>query len=104
LAVKIIRQPKKIVLIGAPTSAAANAAGCEAAPAALRKAGIAARLEQIGYEVSDAGDIAANAWRADDETPRARNAAATVKSLHRHHGCPGRHPPLLQGSQPHLVR
>jgi arginase len=81
LAVKIIRQPKKIVLIGAPTSAAANAAGCEAAPAALRKAGIAARLEQIGYEVSDAGDIAANAWRADDETPRARNAAATVRSL-----------------------
>lgn len=81
MAVKIIRQPKKIVLIGAPTSAAANAAGCEAAPAALRKAGIAARLEQIGYEVSDAGDIAANAWRADEETPRARNAAATVKSL-----------------------
>jgi arginase len=81
LAVKIIRQPKKIVLIGAPTSAAANAAGCEAAPAALRKAGIAARLEQVGYEVSDAADIAANAWRADDETPRARNAAATVKSL-----------------------
>ncbi len=81
MAVKIIRQPKKIVLIGAPTSAAANAAGCEAAPAALRKAGIAARLEQIGYEVSDAGDIATNAWRADDQTPRARNAAATVKSL-----------------------
>jgi len=81
LAVKIIRQPKKIVLIGAPSSAAANAAGCEAAPAALRAAGIAARLEKIGYEVSDAGDIAERPWQADDQTPRARNAAATVKSL-----------------------
>lgn len=81
MAVKIIRQPKKIVLIGAPSSAAANAAGCEAAPAALRAAGLAARLEKIGYEVGDAGDIALNEWRADDETPRARNAAATVKSL-----------------------
>lgn len=81
MAVKIIRQPKNIVLIGAPSSAAANAAGCEAAPAALRAAGIAARLEKIGYEVSDSGDIAANAWQADDETPRARNAQATVKSL-----------------------
>lgn len=81
MAVKIIRQPKKIVLIGAPSSAAANAAGCEAAPAALRAAGLAARLETIGYEVSDAGDIALNAWRADEESPRARNAAASVKSL-----------------------
>lgn len=81
MAVKIIRQPKKIVLIGAPSSAAANAAGCEAAPAVLRAAGLAARLEQAGFEVEDAGDIPAMEWRADDETPRARNAAATVKSL-----------------------
>ena len=81
MAVKIIRQPKKIVLIGAPSSAAANAAGTEAAPAALRAAGIAARLAKVGFEVSEGGDIPSNPWRADDETPRARNARATVRSI-----------------------
>ncbi len=81
MAVKIIRQPKKIVLIGAPSSAAANAAGAEAAPQALRAAGIAARLSQIGYEVTDAGDILLQAYQADDNSPRARSARPTVKSL-----------------------
>lgn len=81
MAVKIIRQPKKIVLIGAPSSAAANAAGAEAAPQALRAAGIAARLSQIGYEVTDAGDIPVQTFQPDDNSPRARNVRPTVKSL-----------------------
>ena len=48
LAVKIVRQPKNIVLLGAPTSAAALRAGHERAPAALRAAGLVARLEAAG--------------------------------------------------------
>ena len=40
MAVKIVRQAKKIALLGAPTSAAAMSAGHEGAPAALRAAGL----------------------------------------------------------------
>ena len=81
MAVKISRQPKSVVLIGAPTSAGAHAVGCEAAPAALRRAGIAARLQQIGFDISEGGDIHTNIFRPDDESPRARNARPVVKSL-----------------------
>ena len=45
MAVKIIRQPRKIAIIGAPTSAAALTPGHERAPAALRAAGIVERLQ-----------------------------------------------------------
>jgi arginase len=81
VAVKIVRQPKKIALIGAPTSAAALAAGHEQAPAALRAAGLADRLRAIGYEVNDLGDCARQVFQPDDEHPRARNVAAILKGL-----------------------
>jgi arginase len=81
VAVKIIRQPKKIALIGAPSSAAALSAGHEQAPAALRAAGFAGRLRAIGYEVNDLGDCATRAFQQDDEHPRARNVAAVLAAL-----------------------
>jgi arginase len=81
LAVKIIRQPKKIVLLGSPTSAAALRAGHERAPAALRAAGLADRLKSTGFEINDLGDTATYAFQVDDEHPRARNVATIVKSL-----------------------
>ena len=56
MAVKIVRQANKIVLLGAPTSAAAMSLGHEGAPAALRTAGLAQRLTSIGYTVTDMGD------------------------------------------------
>jgi aconitase A len=56
LAVKIIRQPKNIVLLGAATSAAALRAGSEQAPEALRAAGIAERLKAAGFHVLDHGN------------------------------------------------
>ena len=56
MAVKIVRQPKKIALLGAPTSAAALSPGHEAGPSALRSAGLVDRLKSIGYEVVDLGD------------------------------------------------
>jgi len=81
LAVKIVRQPNKIALIGAPSSAAAFSAGSEKAPAALRAAGIAEKLQAIGYEVTDYGDCAPRLFADDEEHKRARNLAEIVAGL-----------------------
>jgi len=81
LAVKIVRQPNKIALIGAPSSAAAFSPGSEKAPAALRAAGLVEKLRSIGYEVTDYGDCAPQLFADDDEHKRARNIPAIVASL-----------------------
>jgi arginase len=81
LAVKIVRQPKKIALIGAPSSAAALLPGTEKAPAALRAAGLVERLQEAGYEVVDYGDCPARLFADDDEHRRARNLPAIVTGL-----------------------
>jgi arginase len=81
LAVKIVRQPKKIALIGAPSSAAGFAPGTEKAPAALRAAGLVEKLQSIGYEVTDFGDCAARHFADDEEHKRARNIPEIVALL-----------------------
>ena len=81
MAVKIVRQPKKIALIGAPSSAAAFSLGSEKAPAALRAAGIVERLQSAGYEVVDHGDCAPHLFADDEEHRRARNLAEIVAGL-----------------------
>jgi arginase len=81
LAVKIVRQPNKIAVIGAPSSAAAFLPGSEKAPAALRAAGIVERLQSIGYEVTDLGDCAPRRFADDEEHKRARNIPEIVASL-----------------------
>jgi arginase len=81
LAVKIVRQPKKIALLGAPSSAAALSAGHERAPAALREAGLILALEAAGFEVTDLGDAAPQLFQPDDEHPRARNLPAALAGL-----------------------
>jgi len=81
LAVKIIRQPRKIALLGCPSSAASLRAGLEHAPAALRAAGLADRLISAGFEVADLGDTSTYLFQGDDEHPRARNIPAVLKSL-----------------------
>ena len=81
MAVKIVRQPNKIALIGAASSAGAFSAGSEKAPAALRAAGLVEKLQSIGYEVTDLGDCAPQLFADDDEHRRARNLPAIVKSL-----------------------
>jgi arginase len=81
LAVKIVRQPKKIALIGAPSSAAAFLPGSEKAPAALRAAGLVERLQSAGYEVIDHGDCAPRLFADDDEHKRARNLKEIVAGL-----------------------
>jgi arginase len=81
LAVKIVRQPKKIALIGAPSSAAAFSPGTEKAPAALRAAGLVERLQGAGFEVTDYGDCAPRLFADDEEHRRARNLTEIVAGL-----------------------
>ena len=81
MAVKIARQPKKIALIGAPSSAAAFLPGSEKAPAALRAAGLIERLQSAGFEVIDHGDCAPRMFADDEEHRRARNIAEIVAGL-----------------------
>ncbi len=81
MAVKIARQPKKIALIGAPSSAAAFLPGSEKAPAALRAAGLVERLQGVGFEVIDYGDCAPRLFADDEEHRRARNLPAIVAGL-----------------------
>jgi arginase len=81
VAVKIVRQPNKIALLGVPTSAAALSLGHENAPAALRTAGIVDRLRTIGYEVADLGDDPPQLYQADEESPRARNLPRVLAAI-----------------------
>ena len=81
MAAKIVRQPKKIALIGAPSSAAAFSLGSEKAPAALRAAGLVEKLQAAGYEVIDHGDCAPRLFADDEEHRRARNLAEIVAGL-----------------------
>ena len=81
MAVKITRQPKNIVLLGAATSAAAPRAGGERAAASLRAAGLADRLKAGGFNVADHGDTATSVSLPDEEHPRARNVSAILKAL-----------------------
>jgi arginase len=81
LAVKIVRQPRKIVIIGCPTSAAAHAPGHERAPAALRAAGIVERLRAAGLDVTDMGDCKTQLSQPDPDHPRARNIPPLVAAL-----------------------
>ncbi len=81
MAVKIVRQPKKIALIGAPSSAAAFSPGTEKAPAALRAADLVERLQNAGFEVTDYGDCAPRHFADDEEHRRARNLTEIVAGL-----------------------
>lgn len=81
MAVKIVRQDNRIVLLGAPVSAAALAPGGEGAPASLRQAGLVSRFQLIGYEVTDMGDDPVRAYEIDEESPRARNVRSVLAAL-----------------------
>ena len=81
MAVKIVRQPNKIALLGSPTSAAAMSLGHEGAPAALRAAGLVDRLASIGYSVTDLGDDSPQLYQEDEESPRARNIPRVIAAL-----------------------
>jgi arginase len=66
-------------VIGVPTSAGAFAPGQEAAPRALRDAGLVELLQQGGVSVRDHDDRAAWRWRPDRENRRAQNLGMVVE-------------------------
>jgi arginase len=64
-------QNPKIALLGVPVEIGASQAGTLMGPAALRTAGIARLLEQLGLTVEDHGDLSRPALAASDESPPA---------------------------------
>jgi arginase len=73
--------PRKITVIGVPSSAGAFANGQEKAPTALRAAGLLDRLRDAGADVVDAGDSPVWRWRPDRARPRAQNLEAVVEGV-----------------------
>lgn len=55
-----LEKNRKIAIIGVPVDLGAGTRGTNLGPEAIRVAGIVKRLEKIGYEVEDRGDIAAD--------------------------------------------
>jgi arginase len=64
-----VPKPPRIALLGVPIEIGASQAGTLMGPAALRTAGIARVLEQLGFAVEDHGDIAIPAVTADGPAP-----------------------------------
>ena len=52
----------RIALLGVPVEVGGSQAGAVMGPAALRTAGIASVLEQLGFDVDDHGDLAVGPW------------------------------------------
>jgi arginase len=70
-----------ISIVGVPSSAASYAAGQDLAPAALRSAGLLARLAAAGLQVRDEGDLPHQVWKPDREHPLAQNADQATASV-----------------------
>ncbi|GAA5152128.1 arginase family protein [Nocardioides marinquilinus] len=72
---------RRVSVLGVPDSAGAYCVGVERAPAALRAAGLVARLEAAGVEVHDAGDLTERRWRPDRVRPRVQNLDDEVAAV-----------------------
>ena len=70
--------PRRIDIVGAPSSAGAYAPGQEKAPQAWRAAGLIGLLEERGITVTDRGDVPGFRWRVDPEHMQAMNADAAA--------------------------
>jgi arginase len=64
-----VPKPPRIALLGVPIEIGASQAGTLMGPAALRTAGIARLLEQMGVSVEDHGDLAIPTVVADGQAP-----------------------------------
>lgn len=71
---------RRVVVLGAATSAGTHHAGQERAPEALRAGGFVRRLEAAGLAVTDLGDAVRETFRVDHSGAAARNEAATVRA------------------------
>jgi arginase len=70
--------PRRLDVIGAPSSAAAYSPGQERAPEAIRAAGLLTALRDRGIAVHDRGDVPGFRWSVDRSNPRAMNADAAA--------------------------
>ena len=70
--------PRRLEIVGAPSSAGAYAPGQERAPQAYRAAGLLGVLHERGIAVTDRGDVPGFRWRLDPEHMRAMNADAAA--------------------------
>ena len=71
--------PRKVAVIGVPTSAGAFAPGQEQAPQALRAARLLEALDARGVTATDLGDCETWRWRADPRSARAQNLGKVVE-------------------------
>jgi arginase len=67
-----------VVLVGAPSSSGANAAGLERAPAHLRRCGLLTELSKRGLLIHDAGNTVSRRYQTDRQNPTERNLGAVV--------------------------
>lgn len=76
---------RTVRLIGAPVEAGTRVRGCAMGPTALRIAGLAEQLAELGYQVTDQGDVQpASVSAGSPAPPQARNwadVAAWTESL-----------------------
>lgn len=70
---------RTIALVGVPSSAGAHWPGQEKAPQYLRHAGLVARLEAVGLDVIDCGDLPLVRFRPDREHRHQQNLATVVE-------------------------
>ncbi len=69
---------RKIAVLGVPSAAGANRPGVDAAPRAIRAAGLLPALGARGLDPIDLVDLALFPFRADDEHPHSRNVAGVT--------------------------
>ena len=74
--------PRRLEMVGAPSSAGSYAPGQERAPQAYRDAGLPALLQERGIAVTDRGDVPGFRWRIDPDHMRAMNPDAAAGVAH----------------------
>ncbi|HEY2557147.1 MAG TPA: arginase family protein [Diaminobutyricibacter sp.] len=72
---------RRLVVIGAPSSAGSYAAGQESAPRVLRERGLIGQLAAAGRDVVDDGDGPHQVWRPDRDRPRAQHLGDVIASV-----------------------
>lgn len=71
----------RMTVLGVPDSAGAYCVGVEAAPAALRDAGLIPALRAGGVEVVDGGDLTERRWAPDRGSPFVQNLHEEVAAV-----------------------
>ncbi len=71
---------RRVIVLGAATSAGTHHAGQERAPDALREAGLVKAIADAGVQVTDVGDVVHEIFRADSEGVSLRNLRPTVRA------------------------